>query len=56
MEREPNTMRGRGQQEFEVREFVVPRFEAIIKSPPSIYFNEEGDETIQQIPIYICAK
>ena len=56
MEREPNMMRGINQQEFEVREFVLPRFEAIIKPPPSIYYNEEGDKTVQKIPITICAK
>ena len=56
MEREPNKRKGAGQQEFEVREYILPRFEVVINSPPSISYNQEGDRSVQKIPIGICAK
>ena len=56
MEKEPNKRRGTGEQEFEVREFVLPRFEVLINPPQSIAYNEEGDKNVQKIPITICAK
>jgi len=57
MEREANKRKGAGQQEFEVREYILPRFEVLINSPPSaITYNQEGDRSVQKIPIGICAK
>jgi len=57
LEREANNnMKGTGEQEFEVREFVLPRFEVLINPPPSIAYNEEGDKNVQKIPITVCAK
>ena len=46
----------RGEREFEVREYVLPKFEAIIQPTTLIAYNQEGDNTIQKIPIGICAK
>ena len=57
MEKELNNKRGSGQQEFEVREYVMPKFEVIFNPTPSIIaYNQEGDNTVQKIPIGICAK
>lgn len=57
MEREPNQRKGTGQQEFEVREYILPRFEVIFNpTPASITYNQEGDKSVQKIPIGICAK
>ena len=56
MERESNSKKGKGEQDFEVREFVLPRFEVLINPPPSIAYNEDGDKNVQKIPIVVCAK
>lgn len=41
---------------FEVREYVLPKFEVSVNGPPSIAFNQEGDNSVQKIPISVCAK
>ena len=43
-------------QEFEVREFVLPKFEVNINPPPFIHFNQASDNSVQKINIGICAK
>ena len=46
----------RGVQYFEVREFVLPKFEVNINAPPFITYNQEGDKSVQKIQISVCAK
>lgn len=43
-------------QYFEVREYVLPKFEVSINGPPSIAYNQEGDNSVQKIQITVCAK
>lgn len=43
-------------QYFEVREYVLPRFEVNVDGPRSIAFNEDNDNSVQKIQISVCAK
>ena len=42
--------------EFEVREFVLPRFEVVLNPPPFVRFNAPNETTVQKISLGICAK
>lgn len=53
MERESHE---RGVQYFEVREYVLPKFEVNINAPSFIAYNTERDQSVQKIQISICAK
>lgn len=44
------------QKEFEVREYVLPRFEVSIVAPEVITYQEIGDQSTQKITVTICAK
>lgn len=44
------------QKEFEVREYVLPRFAVNILAPDVITFKEPDDQSTQKITITICAK
>lgn len=54
--RESSKSSDKFQQEFEVREFVLPKFEVTIRGPPSIKYNAESDSSIKKISLDICAK
>ena len=41
--------------EFEVREYVLPKFEVVLKPPGFIKFNDDSDSSVQKISIDICA-
>ena len=43
-------------QEFEVREFVLPKFEATLKTPGFLSYNRRNDQTVQKVIINVCAK
>ena len=49
-------LRSIGEKEFEVREYVLPKFEVIVHPPDLITYNQEGDNAVQSIPMHICAK
>jgi hypothetical protein len=53
MERESQE---RGVQYFEVREYVLPKFEVNIHAPPFVAYNQEGDRSVQKILVSVCAK
>lgn len=46
----------RAEQYFEVREYVLPKFEVIINGPPFITSAQEGDSSVRKISISVCAK
>jgi hypothetical protein len=53
MERESQE---KGVQYFEVREYVLPKFEVNIHAPSFVAYNQEGDRSVQKIVISVCAK